>query len=136
MAPRGSPREPKGELNGAKIGVKIQSRIGIDFQAIFDAKIMRESVQIEQESRTNQWEIKPETTVDEKEATSNPIEKTYMFFNISLGCSIEFLRIFKTNRIPKCNEMEHDIFLDFYPKEVRKIIKNWTKKDPKSEEDR
>ena len=40
MAPRGGPREPKGEPNGAQMGVKIASKIEFDFQTIFDAKIM------------------------------------------------------------------------------------------------
>ena len=39
--PRGGPRGAKGEPNGAKMGVKIASRMEIDFQAMFDAKIVR-----------------------------------------------------------------------------------------------
>ena len=42
MASRGGPRDPKGEPNGGKMGVKIASKIVIDFQAIFDAKIVRQ----------------------------------------------------------------------------------------------
>ena len=41
IAPRGGPREPKGEQHGAKMAVKFESKIEIDFQAIFDAKIVR-----------------------------------------------------------------------------------------------
>ena len=41
MAPRGGPRGVKGEANGAKMRVKIASRMEIDFQAMFDAKIVR-----------------------------------------------------------------------------------------------
>ena len=39
--PRAAQREPKGEPNGAKVGVQIASKIEIDFQPIFDAKIVR-----------------------------------------------------------------------------------------------
>ena len=46
MAPRGGPRGAKGEANGAKMRVKIASRMEIDFQAIFDAKIVRKNMKI------------------------------------------------------------------------------------------
>ena len=46
MTPRGGPREPKGEPNGAKMGIEIVLKIDIDFQAIFDAKIVRKLIKI------------------------------------------------------------------------------------------
>ena len=40
MAPRGGQRDPRGQPNGAKMEVKIVSKTDVDFQAIFDAKIV------------------------------------------------------------------------------------------------
>ena len=47
MAPRGGPRGVKGEANGAKMRVKIASRMEIDFQAMFDAKIVGKLIKIQ-----------------------------------------------------------------------------------------
>ena len=41
IGPRGGPRWAKGEPNGGKMGVKIASRMEIDFQAMLDAKMVR-----------------------------------------------------------------------------------------------
>ena len=39
-------REPKRQPNGAKMAVEFESKIEIDFQAIFDAKIVRKMKKI------------------------------------------------------------------------------------------
>ena len=51
MTPSGSPREPEGELKGTKIAIKNAPNIELDFQSIFDAKIIRKSFKINHESR-------------------------------------------------------------------------------------
>ena len=38
--------EPKGDPNGVKMEVKIVSKTDVDFQAIFDAKIVRKLMKI------------------------------------------------------------------------------------------
>ena len=75
-----------------------------------------------------QEEIEAATAVHEKEATSNPTEKTHMILNIFQGGSIEIQEIFLGSGGRKWSKIEDPIFRRFGIQKGRQKGQKWSQK--------